>query len=145
MIIIFKFFFGEAEVDGSNCSIWNEGKFIDNNQTTHSTSFKTSNKTRTFKCGDCPYAAKIKTRLKQHLLIHENLLGVFKCDSCSYTTNLRPYLKSHALVYKRIEETEIFKCDQCSFVTNRKFCLKRQGLTRHENDGKVPKCESART
>lgn len=103
-----------------------------------------SNKRGKFSCHNCPYVAKHRHHLEQHIRVHHP----FKCDSCSLAFSARYSLEIHMRKHKvkhkvcllrlRSEKSlasdmrgqcgELpFKCSQCtSAFTN------KQALTVHE-------------
>ncbi|KAB7503799.1 Zinc finger protein [Armadillidium nasatum] len=57
---------------------------------------KNIEKQKMFKCCDCSYETKYKTKYDAHCAEHKNI-KLFKCDHCDFGSNNKRYLKSHKL------------------------------------------------
>ncbi|CAH0381262.1 unnamed protein product [Bemisia tabaci] len=82
-----------------------------------------------FPCLYCPYVAKRKDKLKQHVSnIHVSSTR-YSCPHCKYVAKRKDKLKLH--INSRHTAQEQFSCPYCVYVARRKDTLKHH-LKRHE-------------
>ena len=83
-----------------------KGHFIQHN--------RVHNETRNHLCEKCPFKAKTKDTLKDHIkAVHENIRDIV-CEECGYATSRKGNLSEHMQTVHNTGEKK-FKCNQCPY------------------------------
>ncbi|KAJ8948542.1 hypothetical protein NQ318_000082, partial [Aromia moschata] len=83
-----------------------------------------------FRCTLCPYKAKSKRYLTQHMLTHKDFSEVmsFQCALCPYKSKRKAHVTNHMLTHKDASEVTTYQCSVCSYKAKQKMILARHML-----------------
>ena len=92
-----------------------------------------TNREKTFKCEQCPYASLQKYRLIQHIAARHTKIKNIACGECSYVTTCKSNLYNHRKSCKMGNNKLSWKlrCALCPYSAVRKDNLEKHILRRH--------------
>ena len=101
------------------------------------------NDLRNFVCHKCPYRAKCKYTLKDHIKgVHDNIKDLV-CEECGYATSRRSQLSEHLQTVHNTGEKQ-FQCDKCPYKAHLKKILVKHVKNLHLGREYKFKCEQCK-
>lgn len=81
-----------------------------------------------YMCEKCSYIAYSKTKLRQHVTMHDSHNIVLKCSQCDFETKEMECLDKHRMCHRN-KVGKLYKCEVCSYQVKKKSNIDRHILT----------------